>query len=262
MSLITTNEGRIVLKKASSMMAVPYVYDSTVGDYVLGEDVYDISAIIGDSITLEQSDGNTEAKHNEFVGTPLIENTSGGKYSFTAQCIDLQDKVLQALFGAMTVSGTSGAIAFNADYVELYALIRISFDDESLPIVVLPKVHMNSKLFIQQLRTRMSQGNIAGTAMPHNCAIENSGLTALSPFTSISSGSTYTPFTPVLFVPRGRVPLFYRSKHTDTLDYYSSINFATGVITNNIYVKPSDGTLPIPGGGGGEVGGEGGGGDA
>ena len=242
MSLITTNEGRIVLKKASSMMAVPYVYDSAVGDYVLGDDVYDISAIIGDSITLEQSDGNTEAKYNEFVGTPLIENTSGGKYSFTSQCIDLQDKVLQSLFGAMTVSGTSGAIAFNADYVELYALIRISFDDESLPIVVLPKVHLNSKLFIQQLRTRMSQGNIGGTAMPHNCGIENAAHNALLSFSSISSEPTYTPFTPVLFVPRDSVPVFYCKKNNDTLDYYSLVDFENGE-ASNILVKPSDGSV-------------------
>lgn len=242
MSLITTNEGRIVLKKASSMMAVPYVYDSAVGDYVLGDDVYDISAIIGDSITLEQSDGNTEAKYNEFVGTPLIENTSGGKYSFTSQCIDLQDKVLQSLFGAMTVSGTSGAIAFNADYVELYTLIRISFDDESLPIVVLPKVHLNSKLFIQQLRTRMSQGNISGTAMPHNCGIENAAHNALLSFSSISSEPTYTPFTPVLFVPRNSVPVFYCKKNNDTLDYYSLVDFENGEVSN-ILVKPSDGSV-------------------
>lgn len=261
MSLITTNEGRIVLKKASSMMAVPYVYDSAVGDYVLGDDVYDISAIIGDSITLEQSDGNTEAKYNEFVGTPLIENTSGGKYSFTAQCIDLQDKVLQALFGAMTVSGTSGAIAFNADYVELYALIRISFDDESLPIVVLPKVHMNSKLFIQQLRTRMSQGNIAGTAMPHNCGIENAAHNALLSFSSISSEPTYTPFTPVLFVPRNSVPVFYNKKNTSNLDYYSAINFDTGDVSNNIVVNPSDGSVLISSGGNGDAEQAGGGND-
>lgn len=256
MSLITTNDGRIVLKKAESMFAVPYVYDSTVGGDVLGGDVYDISAVIGDSITLEQSDGNTEAKYNEFVGTPLIENTSGGKYEFTAQCIDLQNKVLSSLFGAMTASG--GAAAFNADYVEMYALIRIRFEDESLPDVILPKVHLNSKLFIQQLKTRTSQGNISGTAMPLSCGIENNGQTALSPFTSISSGSTYTPFTPVLFVPRGRVPLFYKGKHSETFDTYSHVNFTNGTVSD-VLVNPSSGSLPTPGGGGGEGGGEGGG---
>lgn len=258
MSLITTNEGRIVLKKAESMLAVPYVYDSTVGDYILGSDVYDISAVIGDSITLEQSDGNTEAKHNEFVGTPLIENTSGGKYEFTAQCIDLQNKVLQSLFGAMTASG--GVAAFNADYVEMYALIRVRFEDAALPDVILPKVHLNSKLFIQQLKTRTSQGNISGTAMPRNCAIENSSQTALSPFTSIYSSGTYTPFAPVLFVPRGRVPLFYKAKQSDTFDTYSHINFTNGTVSD-VLVNPSSGSLPTPGGGGGEGGGEGGGGD-
>lgn len=259
MSLITTNDGRIVFKKAQSMMAVPYVYDSTIGDYVLGSDVYDISAIIGDTITLEQSDGNTEAKYNEFVGTPLIENISGGKYEFKAECIDLQNNVLKSLFGVLTASG--GAAAFNADYVEMYALIRVRFEDAALPNVVLPKVHLNSKLFIQQLRTRMSQGNISGTALPLNCAIENNGQTALSPFTSIYSSGTYTPFTPVLFVPRGRVPLFYKKKQSDTLDTYSSINFTSGTVSD-VSVNPSNGSLPTPGGGGGEGGGEGGGGDA
>lgn len=260
MSLITTNDGRIVLKKAQSMMAVPYVYDSTIGDYVLGSDVYDISAIIGDTITLEQSDGNTEGKYNEFVGTPLIENTSGGKYEFTAQCIDFQNNVLKSLFGALTASG--GAAAFNADYVEMYALIRVRFEDSSLPDVVLPKVHLNSKLFIQQLKTKTSQGNISGTAMPRNCAIENSGQTALTPFTSIYSSGTYTPFTPVLFVPRGRVALFYKNKQSNTFDTYSSVNFTSGTVSD-VLVSPSSGSLPTPGGGGGgEGGGEGGGGDA
>lgn len=258
MSLITTNEGRMVLKKASSMMAVPYVYNSTVGDYVLGSDVYDFSAIIGDTITLEQSDGSTDAKYNEFVGTPLIENTSGGKYEFTAQCIDLQNNVLQSLFGAMTATG--GATAFNADYVEMYALIRVRFEDVSLPDVILPKVHLNSKLFIQQLRTRMAQGNISGTAMPRKCGIENSGQTALSPFSSIYSSGTYTPFTPILFVPRGRVPLFYKSKQSETFDKYSSINFTNGTVSD-VLVNPSNGSLPTPGGDGDEGGGEGGGGD-
>ena len=256
MSLITTNDGRLVLKKAQSMMAVPYVYDSTIGDYVLGSDVYDISAIIGDTITLEQSDGNTEAKYNEFVGTPLIENTSGGKYEFKAECIDLQNNVLKSLFGVLTASG--GAAAFNADYVEMYALIRVRFEDAALPDVVLPKVHLNSKLFIQQLRTRMSQGNISGTALPLNCGIENTGQTALSPFTSMYSVSTYTPFTPVLLVPRARVPLFYKRKQSANFDTYSSINFTNGTLSD-VLVNPSNGALPTPGGGG-EGGSEGGGG--
>jgi hypothetical protein len=258
MSLITTNDGRTIIKKASSMMVVPYVYDSTIGDYVLGSDVYDISAIIGDTITLEQSDGNTEAKYNEFKASPLIESVSGSKYNFTAQCLDLQNSVLRSLFGAMTAGSNEGAAAFNDDFVRLYALIRIRFSDQSIPDIILPKVQMNSKLFIQQLKTRASQGNISGTAFAKACAIQNSSNTALLLFSSIASDNIYTPYTPVLFVPKNRVPIFYYKKNTDTLDYYTYINFSNGSVSNDVVVKPSDGSLPTPGGGGGGEGGGGG----
>ena len=253
MSLITTNDGRIVLKKASSMMAVPYVYDGTVGDYVLGDDVYDISAIIGDSITLEQSDGNTEAKYNEFVGTPLIESTSGAKYGFTAQCLDLQNNVLQPLFGVMTAS--NGSAAFSDDFVLIYAMIRIRFADASLPDVVLPKVQMNSKLFIQQLKTRASQGNIAGTALSRKCVVIDTATHATQ-FTSLDGTSTYTPYTPVLFVPKGKNPIVFHHGGT-TYDTYSLVNFSNGSVSHNVNVNPNSGWID-QGSGGGEGGGGGG----
>ena len=258
MALITTNDGKIVIKKASSMMAVPYVYDSTIGDYTLGNDVYDISAIIGDTITLEQSDGNTEAKYNEFKASPLIESVSGSKYTFTAQCLDLQDTVLKSMFGAMTAATDKGVVAVNDDFVRLYVLIRIRFSDSSIPDIILPKVQMNSKLFIQQLKTRASQGNISGTAFAKTCGVQNSSNTALLFFSSIASGATHTPYTPVLFVPQNRVPIFYYKKDTDTLDYYTYINFSNGSVSNDVVVKPSDGSLPTPGGGDSGGGGEGG----
>ena len=242
MSLITTNDGRIVLKKAQSMMAVQYVYDSTVGDYVLGSDVYDISAIIGDTITLEQSDGNTEAKYNEFVGTPLIENTSGGKYEFKAECIDLQDNVLKSLFGAMTASG--GAAAFNADYVEMYALIRVRFEDASLPDVILPKVHLNSKLFIQQLKTRTSQGNIGGVSLASFVAVPSEVSTSALQFNVLyANNATYTPYTPVLFVPKSKNPLFYHHKGKGNLDTYSTVNFTNGEVLANAHVNRETGVI-------------------
>lgn len=251
MSLITTNEGRIVLKKAESMMVVPYVYDSSVEDYVLGDDVYDISAVIGDSITIEQSDGNTEAKYNEFKASPLIESMSGSKYNFTAQCVDFQDSVLQSLFGVMVGRGyngaVNGAVAFNDDFVLLYALIRIRFKDASLPDVVMPKVQLNSKLFIQQLRTRQAQENIAGTALAHTVAVDdrdNPAVGILLQFSSQSNGTTYTPYTPALFVPRGYDFFVYRNPAKSD-DVYSRINFVNGGINNNIHINPSNGTWEI-----------------
>lgn len=251
MALITTNGNRIVLKKAQSMMAVPYVYDQSVEDYVLGGDVYDISAVIGDSITIEQSDGNTEAKYNEFKASPLIESVSGSKYAFTAQCIDFQDSVLQSLFGVMVGHGyngaVNGAVAFNDDFVLLYALIRIRFADASLPDVVMPKVQLNSKLFIQQLKTRASQGNIAGTALAHTVSVDDRDNPAdgeLLQFSSQSNGMTYTPHTPVLFVPRGYDFFVYRNE-TKLDDVYSRVNFNSGSVENNIYINSSNGSWEI-----------------
>lgn len=251
MSLITTNDGRIVLKKAQSMMAVPYVYDSTIGDYVLGSDVYDISAVIGDSITIEQSDGDTEAKYNEFKASPLIESVSGSKYNFTAQCLDLQNSVLQSLFGAMV--GSNGSAAFNDDFVIVYVLIRIRFANADLPDVVLPKVQMNSKIFIQQLRTRASQGNISGTALSRKCAVIDNPNHATQ-FTSLDGTSTYTPYTPVLFVPKSKNPIVFHHSGT-TYDAYSLVNFSNGSVSHNVNVNPNSGWIDQDSGGG-----EGGGG--
>ena len=229
-------------------MVVPYVYDDTVGDYVLGENVYDISAVIGDSTTIEQSDGDTTTKYNEFKASPLLEVTSGAKYAFTAQCVDLQNCVLKALFGAMTGSGKNaaveGAVAFHDDFVLRYALIRIRFHEASLPDVILPKVNLNSKLFINQLKTRCSQGNIAGTAFSINVAIEDNlgsqgGLLQFSD--PATNTATYTPYTPVIFVPKTHTPLFFH--HEDDGDYYYSlVNFTTGNVSHNIVVNPDYGS--------------------
>lgn len=241
MSLITTKTGRLFLKKAESMMLVPYVYDSTVSDYVLGGDVYDISAIIGDSTTLEQSDGDSVTKNNEFIGSPLLECFSGGEYGFTAQCVDLQNKVLKSVFGAMTVSNTEGAAAFNDDFTLIYALVRIRFKDSSLPDVVMPKVQLNSKLFINQLKTRESQGNIAGTALSRNVAIKGSGTSGT--VLQFTTPTTYTPYTPVLFVPRDKFPLVLHHNGSSTTDTYSTVDFTNGTVSHNIEVNPSTGAF-------------------
>lgn len=243
MSLITTNDNRIVLKKAESMMVIPYVYNSTVGDYVIGGDVYDISAVIGDSITIEQDDGNTTTKENEFVASPLIECVSGAKYNFTAQCIDLQNAVLKSCFNAMTSANNTGAVAFNDDFTLLYAAIRIRFKDTDKPDVVLPKVQMNSKLFINQLKTRLSQGNLAGTAKAVNFAVSNAaGTSALQFSVPATSGTTYTPYTPVSFVPQANTPLFFHHKGSGSTDVYSKVNFENGTVTT-VNVNRSSGTI-------------------
>lgn len=235
MSYIKTNTGRTIFKDAESMLVMPYVYNSTSKDYVLGNDIYDLSAIIGDSIVIEQSEGNTTTKENEFVASPLLMNASGGKYGFTAQILDLQNAVLKALFNALTVSGVEGLAAFNDDYTPLYALIRISFADSGTPDVILPKVQLNSRLFIQQLHTRAGQGNISGTAMACDVCVQNSAQAGS--LLQFSSPNTYVVLTPVLFLPKDLTPMFAQSNGNN----FYEVNFTTGAKTQ-LYVDATSGT--------------------
>lgn len=253
MSLIETKRGRKYFRKAESLILVPYVYDDSrfVEDYVLGDVVYDISAIIGDSIMLEQGDGEVEEKFNEFVRSPLVRNVSAISYGFTAQCLDLQDIVLKSLFDAYTASGSDGSspgiTALQDDYPLMYAMVRIRFRDENLSDIILPKVQMSNKLMFQQMKTRGSQGNVSGIALSREVAVEDNGAStpALFRFKSSTVGSdTFVPLTPVLFVPREFTPMVLH--HKDEYDgykyYFSSVDFSTGTVSHNTVVNIEDGS--------------------
>lgn len=230
------------MKKAESMMAVPYVNNSTYG-WVLGSDVYDISAIIGDSTTLEQTDGETTTKMNEFKASPLLEIHSGGKYNFSAQCLDLQNAVLKSLFGAMTVTGVNGAIAFSDDFVESYALIRIRFAESGVPDVYLPKVQLNSKLFINQLKTRASQGNIGGTALATFVVVESGTPNVAMQFSSAATGSSYTPYTSVIFAPKNNAALIFHHVLNANSKVYSKVDFSSGSVASDYTVTSESGAI-------------------
>lgn len=253
MSLIETKTGRKFFKKASSMMLVPYVYDISLDDYVLGSDVYDISAVIGNSIMVEQKDGEVEDKFNEFVRSPLVRNVTAGSYDFTAQCLDLQDKVLRALFGVYTASGANGVVegvsAFPDDYLLQYAMIRIQFKDSELSDIIFPKVQMNSKMLLQQMKTRGSKGNISGTALSREVAVIDKDAQDLSvlQFSPIVGQPTYTPFTPILFVPRDYTPmvLHHIDDGDDDTHIFSTVDFTTGTVSHNYSVDISNGSYEI-----------------
>lgn len=253
MSLIKTDNNRIVFKKPDSMMLVPYVYNSTIGDYVLGDDVYDISAIIGDSTVIEQSEGETTIKENEFKSSPLLEMHSNGRYKFTANCIDLQNKVLKSVFGAMT-SGIDGLVAMEDDFSFRYALVKIHFDSPDVPDIIMPKVSLNSRVYIQQLRTSTGQGNISGVPMRHDSAVltRNESEHKLVSFSVNSTGgSSYSPSTPLLFVPSDMKPVFLRQKRLAASRIYSLVDFENGTVSN-VYLNTTTGTWSSTDGGGGD----------
>ena len=221
------------LKDAESMMVVPYHYNTMTLSYILGGNVYDISSIIGDTITIEQSDEDAVTKKNEFTKIPVLENGFCGKYDFTAQCLDLQNNVLKSCFFAFVGENNNGSkpAAFKQDMGILYALIRIRFKDESLPDVFLPKVKLDSKAFVNQLKTRASQGNIVGTAFPTKVAVDYQSNT-LCPFGDEAQNSTFAPYTPLVFVPRDKTPFFYSYSYSSTQDKYRKVDFSNGYVSD------------------------------
>lgn len=234
MPIIRTKTGRKLLKNARNLFVLPYRYDTTLSQYVLGQNLYDLSAIIGDSITLEQSDGDTQTKENEFTNEALVKNVTTGEWKFTAQCLDLQNSVLKALFMAYT-NDTYGAAALRPEYETLYALIIVRFSDTSTPDVWLPKVLLNSKLLLQQMKTRGSQGNVSGTLFSSRCGIIQSSsqetghvINQLMPLAdNIAGMSVYTPNVPVLFAPQTyRVIVFNHRAEDDGETVFDLPNLA------------------------------------
>ena len=211
MPLIKTKTGRKILRKARNLFVIPYRYDTSLSEYVLGPNLYDLTAIIGDSIALEQNDGDAQTKENEFTNEPLVKNMTSGEWKFTAQCLDLQNAVLKALFAAYT-NDSYGTAAIRSDFDTMFALVVVRFFDTSIPDVWMPKVQMNSKLLLQQMKTRGSQGNINGTLFSTDCGIVISESTVsghtqyqLMPLSDNVSGSlVYTPNVPILFVPQDK----------------------------------------------------------
>lgn len=207
MPIKTTDTGRKVFRKAESLEVLPYVYNSTIDDYVLGDTIFDLSAIIGDSITVEQDDGDAQTKVCEFYSEPVVKNVTMGEIKVSAQCLDLQNNVLKSLFAAY-YNESSGAAAIRKDFEPLYALIRVRFAEEHTPDIYLPQVLLNSKLMLQQMKSRGSQGNLGGTAISRVCSIIGTSPNLL-PFTDpINNTTSYQVDTPILFVPRDKTPLF------------------------------------------------------
>lgn len=234
MPIIGTQTGRTIFKKPSSLWILPYKYDSTISDYVLGNTVYDISAIIGDTISYDENDGETSSKYNEFVGEPIITNTTSGSKKLSAQCLDLQNNILKVMFGALY--NTEHAVAaLRRDYEPLYALIRLRFTEQNVPDVYFPMVALNSKMMMQQLKSRGAQGNLNGVVESRRCAVvdtEPAGAvngTLVGLQDDVNNETKYSVITPMLFVPKeSKVLITHHYDSVNRITKYDEIKRSAG----------------------------------
>lgn len=155
MAIQKTDTGRIVFSQAEYVHVTPYVNEDT-----LGTETYDIVNIVGDTLSFTPDDNTVNAKESEFKDDPLFENITLGKYQFAGTCIDFQNKIMEAIYG-WTVDGNN--VYAPTGYKDTYCVIEIGFKNENV-VVVAPKVKLNSKATIANLKTGTGEGNLAGTA--------------------------------------------------------------------------------------------------
>lgn len=177
MAIQKTDSGRIVFSQAEYVHITPYVDEDT-----LGTDTYDIVNIVGDTLSFTPDDNTVNAKESEFKDDPLFENITLGKYQFAGTCIDFQNKVMKAIYG-WEVDGDN--VYAPTGYKDTYCVIEIGFKNEGVAVVA-PKVKLNSKATIANLKTGTGEGSLAGTA--YSATVDGDHETPLAFIT----GDSYT----------------------------------------------------------------------
>lgn len=123
----------------------------------LGTDGWDIHDIVGDTFALTQDDAERTEVPHEFSDDPLDENVSLGNKNVTMQCLDFQNVVMKNLFGWNT--DNAGFAAAPAQYNDLWCCIILQFEGKS---VIMPKVKMDSKTVLENLRSDIARGELSG----------------------------------------------------------------------------------------------------
>lgn len=154
MAKATLNE-RTIFANLAYVRITPWTSEKSGPD----GDTYDVTEVVADTTSVEQTENESNALDHEFSGTPLYENITLGQKTFACESIDLQNEVLKGLFG-WTVS-ENGAYA-PVSYKPLYATIEMGFNSTD-DVIVLPKVLLNSRAVIASMKTDASRANINGT---------------------------------------------------------------------------------------------------
>lgn len=155
MAVTQVDAGRRVFANLKALLFTPWTDEST-----LGTDTYDLVNIVGDTTSSEQEENEVNEIGHEFSSEPLYENVNLGKKSFTTECIDFQNPVLEQLFGwEVTEAGDAFA---PLTYKPLYCKVEMQFNSTN-DIIVFPKVKLNSRAVIASMKTDVSRANITGT---------------------------------------------------------------------------------------------------
>lgn len=219
MAITRLSSGQVILTNASHLYMTPYVGADTVGGTT-----YDVVSIVGDTISIEQDDPDTNEIAWEFGDTPLMQSITLGNVNFAATCIDMQSTILEKLFGwTKNANGVFAPVA----YTDLYCAILITFHDSNLPYVILPKVKISSKAVIQSLKTGTAEAQLSGTAYAAYVSGSASGVS--TPIHTVTQFGTSSPSSANL-LPLGSIFVDTSGKKIYTvIDNDGSLEWDAGV---------------------------------
>ena len=167
MAIIPEKMGaRRVFSNLSKALFRPWVItmDESTGKKTesVGTKIYDLVDIVADTPSVEQADNEVNTIEHEFTSAPLFENVNLGEKTFTTECVDFHNEILEQLFG-WDVNGDDAFAPVG--YTDLYCQIELHFNSTE-DILVLPKVKLNSRAVIASMKTDVSRANITGTCYP------------------------------------------------------------------------------------------------
>lgn len=151
MAITKINSQQVRFQDPTGIIFIPWM------DSVLGGNGYDVHDIVGDTFSLTQDDADRNEIPWEFGDDPLDENISLGARNLTMQCLDFQNEIMKNLFGWNTA--TDGFALAPTQYKELNCLIILQFEGKN---VVMPKVKMDSKTVLENLRSDIARGELGG----------------------------------------------------------------------------------------------------
>lgn len=221
------NKNQVRFQDPTGVIFIPYFGS------VLGGNGYDVHDIVGDTFSLTQDDADRTKIPWEFGDEPLDENISLGNRNVTMQCLDFQNVIMKELFGWDT--DVDGFAVAPSQYKELNVLIILQFEGKC---VVMPKVKMDSKAALENLRSDIARGDLSGVLYGVGVKRGSEAKEKETPLFFVKNGKSFTiGNTTVNIANNGLVTispldvLSWATAAADTSGKTSEITVAEGTVT-------------------------------
>lgn len=157
MAVTILNTQRVIATQAKYLHMTVYTDRDSIGSVTYG-----LPDIVADSLSLIAEDNEITEIEGEFVSEPLHESVIPGKYTFQANNLNFAPEFFSAFMG-WEKDETTGDVYAPALYKEVYVVAEIGFENEDI-VLVLPKLKLNSKANLENLKSGTGLINLAGTA--------------------------------------------------------------------------------------------------